>query len=83
MHMKSKRTKKSTGILVTIVLTMALGISQLPAHTYAAEEAPATESDRIIVSLGDSYSSGEGVSPFYGKSDFYTMMEASGTPSAL
>ena len=81
--MKSKRTKKSTGILVTIVLTMVLGISQLPAHTYAAEEAPATESDRIIVSLGDSYSSGEGVSPFYGKSDFYTMMEASDTPSAL
>ena len=81
--MKRKKKKEPTGILITIALTMALGISQFQVHTYAAEEAPTVESDRIIVSLGDSYSSGEGVSPFYGKSDFYTMMEASGTPSAL
>jgi hypothetical protein len=35
-------------------------------------QAKATESvlsDRIIVSLGDSYSSGEGIEPFYGQDD--------------
>ncbi|SEG39521.1 hypothetical protein SAMN04487934_12313 [Eubacterium ruminantium] len=36
---------------------------------YRDQSAGNTKSDRIIVSLGDSYSSGEGIEPFYGQYD--------------
>jgi len=53
-----------------------------PRRAYAANGSTAPDRDRIIVSLGDSYSSGEGNPPFYGKDEFYEMMEGSGYPSS-
>ena len=81
--MSIKKSKKPIRAWFALLLSVILAFSLFPSDVHAAEEAPVAESDRIIVSLGDSYSSGEGVSPFYGKSDFYNMMEASHAPSVL
>lgn len=59
-HLHKKASNLFAGFLSVIMI-----ISMLPVRTYAAEETPT--SDRIIVSLGDSYSSGEGIEPFYGQ----------------
>ncbi len=60
------RIKKNIcGILTAgILLTTAFGYHAPVVH---ADEAKS--SDRVIVSLGDSYSSGEGIEPFYGQDD--------------
>ena len=51
---------------ISLILATVLLISVFPMPAKATESAL---SDRIIVSLGDSYSSGEGIEPFYGQDD--------------
>lgn len=51
-------------IIVSLALMLLLTIA--PMQTYAAED---NENPLIMVSLGDSYSSGEGIEPFYGQED--------------
>lgn len=47
-----------------ILAAVCILISLFPVKTYAEED----EADyKIVVSLGDSYSSGEGIEPFYGQ----------------
>lgn len=48
----------------TLFLIGAILLSVFPLSVYAAEQ---STRDGIIVSLGDSYSSGEGILPFYGE----------------
>lgn len=58
--------KKQINKLVVLSLTAALVFEGMPAVVYAAEEGQ-MEKKRVMVSLGDSYSSGEGIEPFYGQ----------------
>ena len=57
--MKYSIAKSALGIIAVVMM----GLLYLP----DIEEAYAAESDTVIVSLGDSYSSGEGIPPFYGE----------------
>lgn len=50
---------------ICAALSAALLLSEFPIDAYAAEADSGKE--RVIVSLGDSYSSGEGIEPFYGQ----------------
>jgi len=68
--------------IVSLLLAMTIVMVMFPRRAYAANGSTAPDRDRIIVSLGDSYSSGEGNPPFYGKDEFYEMMEGSGYPSS-
>lgn len=52
--------------LLTVMLIMSFLLSQLPMMSYAAANSN-NGGQRVIVSMGDSYSSGEGVEPFYGQ----------------
>ena len=52
--------RKITQCFLSLLLAAVLSLSVLPVQTQAAGN---TQSDRIIVSLGDSYSSGEGIEP--------------------
>ena len=52
------------------LLTAALTISSIPANTFAVDtqaEIASTSDPFIMVSMGDSYSAGEGIEPFYGQ----------------
>jgi len=51
---------------LALIMTVVLTFSVLPLDVEADE---VSSSDRIIVSLGDSYSSGEGIEPFYGQEE--------------
>ena len=52
--------------IFTILLTATIVLCQMPISQNASAESE-NKKKRIIVSLGDSYSSGEGISPFYGQ----------------
>lgn len=51
--------------VVALFLAVIIFASILQTMTFAVDVA--SPSDRVIVSLGDSYSSGEGIEPFYGQ----------------
>ena len=57
---------KSLKKLLAVLLTSVFAVCQFPISQSASAES-ADEKKRIIVSLGDSYSSGEGIEPFYGQ----------------
>lgn len=52
-------------VALAVLLGMAVAVPQVPAPCYADESDSGKH--RVIVSLGDSYSSGEGIEPFYGQ----------------
>ena len=58
---------------VSLLLCFLLLVSIIPCFSLAAMAAEnlteGTDGSRIMVSLGDSYSSGEGIEPFYGQND--------------
>lgn len=60
--------KKLCYVLSAIVAFVAVTSGVGSSFVYAGKAEP-SKSDRIIVSLGDSYSSGEGILPFYGQLD--------------
>lgn len=71
-----KRT--SSGIiirLISVILTVIILVSLVPVSAYASDD---NTDPIIVVSLGDSYSSGEGIEPFYGqsKSDYGKVTDA-------
>ena len=68
--MKQNMTRKRICcLLLCLVLILPLFAGQAPIRAEASDEHPTSANDRpIIVSLGDSYSSGEGIEPFYGQS---------------
>jgi len=68
--------------IVSLLLAMTIVMLMFPRRAYAANGSTAPDRDRIIVSLGDSYSSGEGNDPFYGEDDFREMMESGRQPSS-
>lgn len=53
--------------LIAMVCTLAVLLSLTPVSGYAKEKQADDGGSGIIVSLGDSYSSGEGIPPFYGQ----------------
>ena len=57
---------RKTGQIFLLILVMAVCMSAGALACYAEEEA---DEKRIMVSMGDSYSSGEGIPPFYGQDD--------------
>ena len=52
--------------VLSLLLMVMIVLSIIPLHQAAAED---VDNSPIIVSLGDSYSSGEGIEPFYGQFD--------------
>lgn len=64
MNVKMTIHKKIKSILCVILII--LSVFQFPLYVNAVES---TES-KVIVSMGDSYSSGEGIEEFYGQGDF-------------
>ena len=54
-----------TSLLCCIIVSSVF----LPIITVNVHAETATEESRIMVSLGDSYSSGEGIEPFYGQNE--------------
>lgn len=66
-----KKTTKASLInsifkILTLLLAISMGLSVMPVNFVAADN---TDKKQIMVSLGDSYSSGEGIEPFYGQDD--------------
>ena len=57
---------KQLKTITAVLLGIAIGISVVPTGCFAA--GASDEKEQIMVSLGDSYSSGEGIEPFYGQS---------------
>ena len=55
------KTARFFRVFLGIAAALVMVFPVLPAAS-----AETLEGDRIIVSLGDSYSSGEGIEPFYG-----------------
>lgn len=53
-------------IVLSISFTLGLLLTITPLQSFAAEN---DENQQIVVSLGDSYSSGEGIEPFYGQEE--------------
>lgn len=56
-------SKRLTALLLCAVLLLSVCVVQSPAQAAGEKKAHGT----VIVSLGDSYSSGEGIEPFYGQ----------------
>lgn len=73
------RSKVIKLLVCLLVTTILINIS-IPAVSYAdgktaksnvaVSAAKASGGPRVVVSMGDSYSSGEGITPFYGSSDY-------------
>ena len=62
---KIKRYIKKVVIYICVITTM---LSSLPIQVTATETEKEKEADyKIVVSLGDSFSSGEGIEKFYGQ----------------
>ena len=53
--------------IVSVLLITVIAASGALMHVYAENTNPTLEDPFIVVSLGDSYSSGEGIEPFYGQ----------------
>ena len=56
-------------IVISLLCCVIVSFSFLPMITVNVHAETATEESRIMVSLGDSYSSGEGIEPFYGQNE--------------
>ena len=67
--MMKNTISKSTTKLTAILLIVSLIVSIVPIFTYAENN---NDDPFIVVSLGDSYSSGEGIEPFYGQNKAVT-----------
>lgn len=52
--------------ILIVFLLVSLGLYSTSMIGYAAED---ENKQKIMVSLGDSYSSGEGIEPFYGQNE--------------
>lgn len=65
------RGKKVWRVILSLILCVAIGINWnvLRVNAAAEDEDGKNEDPIIIVSMGDSYSSGEGIEPFYGQDD--------------
>ncbi len=59
-----KKLNNSSVRFVALILSIVLTFTILPINSFAVST---TEDPVVIVSLGDSYSSGEGIEPFYGQ----------------
>lgn len=66
IHTTPNITKRLISIIVCCVMVLLMSSHFSMANAYAETD---IERSRIIVSLGDSYSSGEGVEPFYGQNE--------------
>ena len=64
--MMKNTMSKSTSKLIAVVLVLSLIISIVPMFTYAENN---SDDPFIMVSMGDSYSSGEGIPEFYGQNE--------------
>lgn len=69
MNKSHKMLNYLKGICLSLTVTLFLGF--LMVNSYASEETTVSDSfdKMIMVSMGDSYSSGEGIPPFYGQRD--------------
>ena len=56
-------SRANSMIISAIIFAIFIGVLSIP----AADNSYANEDDPVMVSLGDSYSSGEGIPPFYGQ----------------
>ena len=66
------RTRDARHVLLAALLSVLLACGSLVGggvQVASGETAGGGEKDVVVVSLGDSYSSGEGVEPFYGQND--------------
>mgnify|MGYP001777634038 CR=1 FL=1 len=66
------RTRDARHVLLAVLLSVLLACGSLVGggvQVASGETAGGGEKDVVVVSLGDSYSSGEGVEPFYGQND--------------
>lgn len=63
------RNRKNMRRILSLILCVTIGMNGM--HVYATGEAETEgkEDPIIVVSLGDSYSSGEGIEPFYGQDE--------------
>ena len=65
------KINKNTIIATLCVFSMATFFTK-SIVIYADEEPNSDDDEVIVVSMGDSYSSGEGISPYYGEKNFWT-----------
>ena len=64
-----KSNFRSVALALSIVLSLSLFATYFPLSSSAADNNPKRYTEKnplIIVSMGDSYSAGEGILPFYG-----------------
>lgn len=61
--------RKIISFVLSVIVAFVVVMSRFGAPFVYAGKGETSKSDRIIVSLGDSYSSGEGILPFYGQLD--------------
>lgn len=80
----NKRLSKSVSLLMTAVLVVSsvfssasLADSFIQDEPYITYEEDTEDKGRVVVSMGDSFSAGEGISPFYGNrySDFIEIQD--------